>query len=234
MIEQFDLDKYLSGMKLSTLIKNESISQDVNIAYGATYSMLFSTRPNYYSIERLFEIYSSLPRYVEVSYFIDDINYGNVFSPFKLLESKRTLYFLSKWLKSVFIKIVLRNTHRYTDANTIIQSFPEYIDKNKMSDLAKKLFDTYQYNIELPVGGGNFSVNNFSPNYRCKTCQSGAMITYNAAERINSLSFQDMMSYNPYNATYFWGNGGHNCPLLHYTTKAQILLAIANGEIEAI
>ncbi|MDI6780806.1 MAG: hypothetical protein QME49_01640 [bacterium] len=234
MIGQVNLEEYLVGLKLSTLLKSEAISQDIIIPCRTTYSMLFSTRPNYYSIERLFEIYSSLPRYLEVSYFIDDINSGKVFPSFKLLNPKRELLFLSKWIKSRFVKIVVSNVHRYLDAQLVIQAFPEYIDKNRMSDLVLALLGTYNYNIELPINTGDFSVSNFSPNYRCKTCLSGAYITYDIEDRINNLSFQDRISYEAYNATYFWGNGGHNCPLLHYTNKAQILQAIANGKIEAI
>ncbi len=235
MEQNFDLDKYLTGLQLSTILKTEAISQEINIGHGATYSMLFSMKPNYYSVERSFLVYSSIPRNIEMSYYIDDINYGNVFPPFRLLESKKDIKFLSKWVKSSFVKIVVTNLHRYMDGSIVLQAFPEYMDRNKIVGIREELLTTYNYNFNLPSDPYNYSVVNFTPNYRCKTCLSGALITYDAGDKINSLVFQDKISYSePDNIHYFWGNGSHDCPLLHYTNKAQILLAIINGEIEAI
>jgi len=234
MIETFDLEKYLTQLKLSAKLQIEVISQEINIGHGATYNMLFSIKPNYYAIERMFSIYSELPRHTEVTYYIDDINFGNVLPFFKLLDIKRDLPFLGKWIKNVFIKIIIKNIHRYDDTSIIIQSFPEYIDTQIMEKLGRDILNKYNYTLDLPSRSNNFSVAAFTPNYRCKTCLSGANITYDAMDNISLLSFQDRMSYQPNNITYFWGNNGHDCPLLHYVNRSQILLAIANGEIEAI
>jgi len=230
----FDLEKYLNNLKYSTSMNMEALSQEISIAPLATYTLLFSVKPEYYSIERIANIYSSLPRETAIQYFIDEITYEAILPEFRLIEQKREIPFLSKWLKGTAIKIVLKNLHRYSVANIIIQAFPEYIDRTETEALKQSLEGQYDYDIQLPITCYNVATSNFSPNYQCMTCLSGAKIVFDADNNISQLDFQDGISYPPHNSTYFWGNGGHDCPLVHYTNRQQILLAIAQGLIRAI
>ena len=232
--ENFDLEKYLTQLKMINKVQVEAINQEINIGHGATVEIIMSLKPYNYSIERAAYIYSSIPNSIEMQYFIDDSFYGNVLPSFKLLDIKKELLFYSKWLKGSFIKLKLTNTHRYSAGNLIFQAFPEYMDKGIVQQLLLDLGLDYNCQIDLPEGRLDTSIYTFAPNYRCKTCFSGALITYDVNDNISHLTFQDRISYQPNNDTYFWGNNGHDCPLLHYTNKQQILLAIAEGKIEAI